>query len=69
MWHNQVVAERIRVLNKVGVALPFLVTLAEDNKEVPSEEVRLRLFSPFAVHVLFQRTSGKFLPSMMRQFA
>ena len=38
----QIVAESVQVLNKVGLALPFLVTLAEDNKELPSEEVRLR---------------------------
>lgn len=38
----QIVAESVQVLNKVGLALPFLVTLAEDNKEQPSEEVRLR---------------------------
>lgn len=39
---TQIVAESVQVLNKVGLALPFLVTLAEDNKELPSEEVRLR---------------------------
>ena len=38
----QIVSESVQVLNKVGLALPFLVTLAEDNKELPSEEVRLR---------------------------
>lgn len=38
----QIIAESLQVLNKVGLALPFLVTLADDNKEMPSEEVRLR---------------------------
>ncbi|KAG0599742.1 hypothetical protein M758_12G175300 [Ceratodon purpureus] len=38
----EIVAESVQVLNKVGLALPFLVTLADDNNEMPSEEVRLR---------------------------
>ncbi|XP_024358431.1 aspartate--tRNA ligase, chloroplastic/mitochondrial [Physcomitrium patens] len=38
----EIIAESLQVLNKVGLALPFLVTLADDNKEMPSEEVRLR---------------------------
>jgi aspartyl-tRNA synthetase len=39
----EVVAERIKVLNQVRVALPFLVTTADDSKDVPTEEVGLRL--------------------------
>jgi aspartyl-tRNA synthetase len=38
----EVVAESIQVLNQVHVALPFLVTTADDSKDVPTEEVRLR---------------------------
>lgn len=45
-------AESVQVLNKVGLALPFLVTLADDNKEMPSEEVRLRFVPSFRVSFL-----------------
>jgi aspartyl-tRNA synthetase len=48
----QVVAESIQVLNQVHVALPFLVTTADDSKDVPTEEVRLRFLSIFN-HILF----------------
>jgi hypothetical protein len=48
----QVVAESIQVLNQVHVALPFLVTTADDSKDVPTEEVRLRFLS-ISNHVLF----------------
>jgi aspartyl-tRNA synthetase len=52
MVYDQIVAESLQVLNKVGLALPFLVTLADDNKELPSEEVRLR-FLPFFCSQVF----------------
>ena len=37
----QIVAESVQVLNKVGLALPFLVTLTDDKKELRSEKVHL----------------------------
>jgi hypothetical protein len=54
MVYDQIVAESLQVLTKVGLALPFLVTLADDNKELPSEEVRLR-FLPFFCSEEFAR--------------
>jgi hypothetical protein len=52
MVFDQIVAESFQVLNRVGLAMPFLMTLADDNKELPSEEVRLR-FLPFFCSVEF----------------
>ena len=40
---HQIVVGSLQILNKVGLALPFLVTLADNNEEMPSEEVRLRV--------------------------
>jgi hypothetical protein len=52
MVFDQIVAESFEVLKRVRLAMPFLVTLADDNKELPSEEVRLR-FLPFVCSVEF----------------
>jgi hypothetical protein len=41
------------VLNQVRVALPFLVTTADDSKDVPTEEVCLRFLLIFMLCLLF----------------
>lgn len=38
----QVAAEHVRVLNSVKLKLPFLVTTADDAKDIAKEEIRLR---------------------------
>jgi hypothetical protein len=49
---DQIVAESFEVLKRVRLAMPYLVTLVDDNKELPSEEARLR-FLPFVYSVKF----------------
>ncbi|KAK1291516.1 hypothetical protein QJS10_CPB17g02653 [Acorus calamus] len=39
----EVAAEHVQVMNSIKGALPFLITTADDVKEVPTEEIRLRV--------------------------
>lgn len=39
---SQVAAENVVVLNSVNRALPFQVTIADDAKDIVTEEIRLR---------------------------
>lgn len=39
---GQIAAENVQVLNAVRAKLPFLVTTAEDAKDLMKEEIRLR---------------------------
>ncbi|CAK9214508.1 unnamed protein product [Sphagnum troendelagicum] len=51
----EVVAESIKVLNQVRVALPFLVTTADDSKDVPTEEMSTNLRLHHSMIRLIQR--------------
>jgi hypothetical protein len=55
------------VLNQVRVALLFLVTTADDSKDVPTEEVRLRFlqFSNMLFSQVVLTASGFFPPSYL----
>jgi hypothetical protein len=49
---DQIFAESFEVFKRVRLAMPYLVTLADDNKELPFEEAHLRSL-PFVYSVKF----------------